>query len=181
MSKQVETKRQKTRRKILHAAKGLFEQKGIENVSFADIAEEADICRTTVFNHFAGTDGLLSALLEEEIADLERYCEEQGRQGKARIEILFDKLIEDTANYPVLTYRVSASGVLGKSRHNPLGRIEDMIMKNLPEPDMIRTLAIMGFYYGLVNHYHAQGKFFDAEQMKGEFHQMLDMLCIDSR
>ena len=32
----------------MHAAKGLFERDGIDNVTFARIAEEADVCRTTV-------------------------------------------------------------------------------------------------------------------------------------
>lgn len=193
-----ETKRQKTRRKIMHAAKGLFEVRGIENVSFADIAEEADICRTTVFNHFASTDALQAALFEEEIADIEEYCRQKGGRGKDFIATLFDKLIEDTANYPVLAFRLAASSVLQgpgaeaaeavrqteetrpaeetAQKNGALTRIEAMIMEQLPEPDLLRALTVMGAYYGLVNHYHAQHKYFDAEQMKREFHQMLDML-----
>lgn len=190
-----ETKRQKTRRKIMHAAKGLFEARGIENVSFADIAEEVDICRTTVFNHFASTDALQAALFEEEIADIEEYCRQKGGRGKAFIATLFDKLIDDTANYPVLAFRLAASSVLQgpgaeaarqteetrpaeetAQKNGALTRIEAMIMEHLPEPDLLRTLTVMGAYYGLVNHYHAQHKHFDAEQMKREFHQMLDML-----
>lgn len=169
-------KKEKSRRKIMHAAKGLFEREGIENVSFGDIAEAAEVCRTTVFNHFAGTDALLAAIFEEEIADIEDYCREQGKKGTALIEALFDKLIEDTASYPVLTYRVSASSILQEAEANTLGRIEDMINCNLSQPDRLKTLAIMGAYYGLVNHYHAHKKHFDAEVMKEEFHQMLAML-----
>lgn len=48
-----ERKRTKTQRAILHAAKGLYEKYGVGNVPFDDIADAADVCRTTVFNHFA--------------------------------------------------------------------------------------------------------------------------------
>lgn len=169
-------KKEKSRRKIMHAAKGLFEREGIENVSFGDIAEAAEVCRTTVFNHFAGTDALLAAIFEEEITDIEDYCREQGKKGEALIEALFDKLIEDTASYPVLTYRVFISSILQDKEANTLGRIENMINSNLPQPDRLKTLAVMGAYYGLVNHYHAHKKHFDAEVMKEEFHGMLAML-----
>ena len=47
------SKKEKSRIKILHAAKGLFERYGIDDVTFTQIAQKADVCRTTVFNHFA--------------------------------------------------------------------------------------------------------------------------------
>ena len=61
------SKKEKSRHKIMHAAKGLFERDGIENVTFTQIAEEADVCRTTVFNHFAGTRELMLAISRQEI------------------------------------------------------------------------------------------------------------------
>ena len=56
------TKKEKSRLKIMHAAKGLFEEHGIDQITFTQIAKEADVCRTTVFNHFAGTKELLLAI-----------------------------------------------------------------------------------------------------------------------
>lgn len=46
------SKKEKSRLRIMHAAKGLFEKQGLDNVTFSQIAEAADVCRTTVFNHF---------------------------------------------------------------------------------------------------------------------------------
>ena len=46
----------------MHAAKGLFEKNGIENVTFNQIAESAEVCRTTVFNHFSDSKELMLAL-----------------------------------------------------------------------------------------------------------------------
>ncbi len=59
---EVRGKRARSRKLIMHAAKGLFEEKGIRNVTFNDIAERADMCRTTVFNHFATINELMIAL-----------------------------------------------------------------------------------------------------------------------
>ena len=38
---------------ILKAAGELFEEKGLKHVTFNDVAERADMCRTTIFNYFS--------------------------------------------------------------------------------------------------------------------------------
>ena len=75
------SKKEKTKIKIMHAAKGLFESYGIENVTFSQIAESADVCRTTVFNHFSDSKELMLALTTQEIRDVEEYCYEAGWRG----------------------------------------------------------------------------------------------------
>lgn len=179
--KQITGKKAQSRKKIMHAAKYLFENQGIENVTFWDIAREAEVCRTTVFNHFAGTDELLIAMFEQEIKDIEEYCGKSGCRGIPLIGALFDKLIEDTALYPVLTFRIASSTILrGDDEENSLRRIEAMIAESLPEDALgdkeMMTVAIMGAYYGLVNHYHSLNKTFDAAQMKAEFHLLLQLI-----
>lgn len=178
---QVKGKKAKSRKKIMHAAKYLCEEKGIENVTFHDIAEEADVCRTTVFNHFASTDELMIALFEQEIQDVEEYCSQLCCSGMDFIRALFDKLIEDTAYYPVLTYKIASSTILrGGGGDNSLIHIEEIIAGSLPQPfkeeGELYTVAIMGAYYGLVNHYHSLNKHFDQEQMKAEFHRLLTLI-----
>ena len=121
-------KKAKSRMKIMHAAKYLCEKNGIENVTFHDIAKEADVCRTTVFNHFSTTDQLMIALFCQEIEDIDQYCSEINCSGMAMIEAVFDKLIEDTAYYPVLTYKIASSTILrGGVEDNSLIYIEKMI------------------------------------------------------
>ena len=174
-------KKAKSRMKIMHAAKYLCEKNGIENVTFHDIAKEADVCRTTIFNHFSTTDQLMIALFCQEIEDIDQYCSEINCSGMALIEAVFDKLIEDTAYYPVLTYKIASSTILrGGVEDNSLIYIEKMIAENLPAPyrqqAALYTVATMGAYYGLVNHYHSLNKTFDADQMKEEFHQLLELI-----
>ena len=176
------TKREKSRLKIMHAAKGLFEKNGPDGVTFSQIAEEADVCRTTVFNHFAGTRELMLAIAMQEIQDVTDFCAEKGYRGRELIEALFDKLIEDTAYYPALTSRLINNAVLSNEKENPVRVIEELTAAGLrqdgtaaEETDFMVT-AIEGAYFGLINHYHINNKAFEAGEMKAEFHRLLAMI-----
>lgn len=178
-------KKARSRKKIMHAAKRLFEEKGIENVTFTDVASEAGVCRTTVFNHFSNTDELLSAMFRQEISDVEEHCNSSNAKGRQLLEVFFDKLIEDTAYYPVLAFRLMNSAVAGGNKGGRVGnegsmvKFEEFIEYNIPVDIKKRhncTLLIMGAYYGLVNHYHSTCKTFDAANMKREFKELLDMI-----
>ena len=74
-------KKIRSRITIMHAAKVLFEKYGIEEVTFQMIADEADMCRTTVFNHFSGLSELLLALVAQEIDDIKDYCDSGELKG----------------------------------------------------------------------------------------------------
>ena len=68
-----------TRDRIIDAAVALYRERGVAGTTIQAIAEQADVARGTVVNHFGGPDGLLDAVLKragEEIhypseADLE--------------------------------------------------------------------------------------------------------------
>ena len=49
-------KKELTRRTIMRAARGVYEEKGVENTNFRDVAEAAGVSRSTVFNYFAGSN-----------------------------------------------------------------------------------------------------------------------------
>ena len=161
----------------MHAAKGLFEEHGIDNVTFTQIAQEADVCRTTVFNHFAGTSELLLGIFSQEIEDLIQYCEETGLRGRPLIYALFGRLIEDTSNYPMLSARLLANAILSREGDNPIALIEKITADNLPEETAVRTATmICGAYYGLINHYYINNKKFDAADMNKEFRAMMETI-----
>ena len=170
------SKKEKSRQKIMHAAKGLFEAQGIDNVTFTQIALEADVCRTTVFNHFAGTRELLLGIFSQEIEDLVEHCEETGLKGEKLIYALFDRLIEDTANYPMLSARLLNNAILSREGENPITLIEKITADNLPPEHARSAMLICGAYYGLINHYYINNKKFDAATMKKEFHEMLETI-----
>jgi AcrR family transcriptional regulator len=59
--------RKKARRRddIIAAAIDLFERKGVDATTVADIAEACDVSAPTVFNYFGSKDGILVAIVEE--------------------------------------------------------------------------------------------------------------------
>ncbi len=76
-------KKEKSGQEVMHAAKGLFEKQGLDNVTLDQIAEAADVCRTTVFNHFSGTKDLMLAISAQEIQDIKDYCKEERVQRQS--------------------------------------------------------------------------------------------------
>src|SRR5262249_31150752 len=59
-----ERKKQRTRQLIADTARGLFSERGFEQVSIAEIAREADVSEQTVFNYFPTKEELVYSGLE---------------------------------------------------------------------------------------------------------------------
>lgn len=181
-----ERKRLKTRKAILHAAKGLYEKFGVGNVPFDDIAQAAGVCRTTVFNHFADAGELQTALAIAEIGDLIEFCEHSELRGLRLIVALLDQMIADTVNYPRVMVRLTNATILG-GESGRVGEIERLIARHYtaefgafasdaPVSAELLAQMTMGLYYGQVNHLLAHGLPFDAESMRGDMHAMLKYL-----
>lgn len=68
--------REQVRSRLFAALAALMEREGFDTISLADIAAEADVGRTAVYNHFADKEALLLAYIESEtasyIAELEK-------------------------------------------------------------------------------------------------------------
>ena len=181
-----ERKRTKTQRAILHAAKVLYEKHGVGSVPFDDIAEQAGVCRTTVFNHFADAGELQQALAVAEIGELIEFGASSKLKGLALIYALLDKLIDDTANYPRVMARLANATILG-GESGRVSEIERLIARHY-ELEFGESLSranasgamlaqmTMGLYYGQVNHQLAFGGAFEAEQMRKQMRIMLELL-----
>ena len=175
------SKKEKTRMTIMHAAKGLFERYGLDDVTVSQIAEEADVCRTTVFNHFSDTCELMLALISQEVEDAREHCRQAGAEGIGLIYALFDKLIEDAAYYPTLTSRLINNAILNSEEENPVRTIERITLtgleKEYPAGEAQKLCKLTcGAFYGLINHYHVNNLKFDAEVMKLEFRELLALI-----
>ena len=186
-----ERKRTKTQRAILHAAKGLYEKYGVGNVPFDDIAEAADVCRTTVFNHFADAGELQQAIAVAEIGELIEFGEQSDLRGLVLIRTLLEKLIDDTANYPRVMARLTNATILG-GESGRVGEIERMIARqyeiefgafpaSAPVSANLLAQMTMGLYYGQVNHLLAHGLPFDVKKMQSDMRAMLDYLLTGMR
>ncbi len=64
-----ERKRQRTRQALISAAMRLFEEKGYEQTTVAEIAASAEVSTKTFFNHFASKDEVLFPHLSARIDD----------------------------------------------------------------------------------------------------------------
>ena len=173
MKKRLSGKRARSRRIIMHSAKRLFEEKGIGHVTFNDIAEESEMCRTTIFNHFATINDLYYALIDEEVKDLVDPYKSGGKPGQDAIEELFQKLLEDTEKYPVLASKLLNNAMIRDDEAPAFQRIESIVWENLPDlPEHEkddRVVMITGVYYALLNHYFINKKEFDAARMHETF------------
>lgn len=89
--------RKKARRRedIIAAAIELFEEKGVDATTVADIAEACDVSAPTVFNYFGSKDGILVAIVEE---GTQRKREKGSRkprmQGVPLVDIVLDLFLE---------------------------------------------------------------------------------------
>ena len=73
-------KREKTRRALIEAAARLFEERGYEQTTLADIAAAADIAPRTYFSYFDAKEGVFFAQLDARIAALSEL--ELRREGE---------------------------------------------------------------------------------------------------
>jgi AcrR family transcriptional regulator len=58
---------QRTSRRVLDAARSFIEQHGVEQLSMRRLADEAEVSVRTLYNHFGGKEGLLTALVQRSL------------------------------------------------------------------------------------------------------------------
>ncbi|OBI55636.1 TetR/AcrR family transcriptional regulator [Mycobacterium sp. E796] len=73
-----ERKRQQTRRELIRAAMRLFEEKGYEETTVAEITSAAGVSTKTFFNYFASKDEVLFPHLSRRIEAAVELIERQG-------------------------------------------------------------------------------------------------------
>lgn len=65
-----ERKKRETRQKIIKAAMDLIQRQGFDNTTMEQIAEEADIARKTLYNHFPVKEAIVDQYVRERSAEL---------------------------------------------------------------------------------------------------------------
>ncbi len=110
-----ERKKQQTRQQIFEAARALFEAKGFDRVSVAEIARTADVSEVTVFNYFPTKEDLFYGgmqFFEEELIESVR-----GRPtGESVIKAFRRRLLAGAAR---LETRQSADLIMKAARAVP--------------------------------------------------------------
>lgn len=173
-------KRARSRSLILRAAGELFEEKGLKHVTFNDVADRADMCRTTIFNYFSSINELLLALMDEEVKSILDFAETSRSEGNELIVDVFGKIIDDSSEFPVLATKMISINVINSDQKVAMKKIEEFVYSNLeetsPEKKERKMVVIMGLYYGLINHYLISGDVINARKMKREFREYITPL-----
>ncbi|MDY2960541.1 MAG: TetR/AcrR family transcriptional regulator [Hornefia sp.] len=168
-------KRARSRMLILKAAGELFEEKGLKHVTFNDVAERAGMCRTTIFNYFTNINDILLALMDDEVKSILDFAETSRSEGNELIMDIFGKIIDDSAEFPVLAVKLVSVNNINNDAGRVFRKIEELIYNCLEdeshEKKERKTVVIMGIYYGLINHYLVSGEKLDARKIKREFRE----------
>ncbi|HEX2621292.1 MAG TPA: TetR/AcrR family transcriptional regulator [Phototrophicaceae bacterium] len=91
-----ERKKRATQEKIQTAAIGLFKKHGFEQTTMEQIAEEADIAKGTLYNHFPVKDAILSAYVQQSFSDQQADRIERLRQlpdTQARLRVILTEIM----------------------------------------------------------------------------------------
>ncbi len=178
-------KKNNTHKALLHAAKKLFEDKGLGNVTIDEISEAADVSRSTFFTHFNSLDDLMEQIAAEEINDLAAVW--QDSDADFSITALINKLIEDTIPYPYLTGNLLMRGILckGESSFVRIYKLaEDRINSYEGYKKALDTFTaeelsayIMGAYFGIIFQRFIKNQPFDNdEEMKKSIDKFINFL-----
>jgi AcrR family transcriptional regulator len=88
-------KKEQTRQAIFEAARRLFEERGFEHVTVAEIARQANVSEVTVFNYFPTKEDLFYGgmqFFEEELLDAVR----RRKPGESPLKAFRRKLLESS-------------------------------------------------------------------------------------
>src|SRR5438046_4728374 len=86
----------RTRKRILEATIELYSERGVAVTTLTAVAEKADVSRGTILHHFRSGDGLLGAVLDHVVENLDLPSERifDGISGRdARIRAFVDAVI----------------------------------------------------------------------------------------
>lgn len=117
--------RQTTRARLFRALATLMEQRGFDSLTFAEIAAEAGIGRTAIYNHFPDKESLLLAFIEHETGEYLTSLEEARVGGLDPLERLrvyirrqfeLKRFFHFTAG-PALSHTLSPEALAQTRRH----------------------------------------------------------------
>lgn len=84
-----ERRKARTAAAIRDAAERLFISRGYSATTMEDLAEEADVAVGSIYAHFAGKEGVYSALIDRALELDKQYCDEGFDAGELPAERLF--------------------------------------------------------------------------------------------
>jgi AcrR family transcriptional regulator len=175
LSRSVPTPRGDARAAVLAAAQRLFAERGLGEVTMADVAEAAGVARATVFNHFGSKHALVDAITAEVLAGyvtlLDGALADRSAPTPSLIRALFEAMgrgIEANDRFYRTIFREIAKGSLGldeggetqQTRIAALDRLLRLHMRGQARGDLVRdqraedlASAFDSLVFGTITHW----------------------------
>lgn len=78
----------RTRRKLLDAARSAFAERGLDSTTIDDITQRADVGKGTFYYHFKGKEDLITALVEDMMSELTERLQDSCRSASDLSELM---------------------------------------------------------------------------------------------
>ena len=117
--------RERQRRRILSAAGRLFDERGIDRVTMAEITSAAGLRASTIYQYFSNKDDIVWAILGEvleEMATKAKAATERARTALDKITALLEVIADTLVNSPAKV-RFTAQFDAMYARHWPAERL----------------------------------------------------------
>lgn len=105
-----------TRERILAAARALFIERGVQQTSLRDIAEQLGVSKPALYHHFDSRDALLASIVEPLIDDFNAFIARHESKGpnepRALLSSYFDLLQAHRETLTLLVRDLSTLGAL---------------------------------------------------------------------
>ncbi len=127
--------RVRQRRRILDAAEKLFDLRGMDQITMAEIIAASGLRASTIYQYFSNKDDLVWAILEEVLADLAERAKAATADAKTaldRIMALLDLMADDLTRNPAKV-RFLAQFDAMYARHWPVERLLTLEAEISPE------------------------------------------------
>ena len=182
-------KKNLTHKNIMHAAKKLYEKKGIGNISIEEITEYADVSRSTFFSHFASLEILSTEIACKAIDEILEFYRQSGKNGIAGIKVLLEKLVDDTCPYPYFSTEIFMNGILKTRGKTAFYEFEHVLYEELKSANTSKNSfsieeqlpLILGSYFRNIYQKLIRGEeTYNPEEIKTTINKFIDNLIGDN-
>ncbi len=152
-----EKKKLQVEHKITHSALQLFEKNGYDAVSIDDIAEAAEVSKSTFYNYFATKEAVLVKLSVNSVNGVKETLSKKPRQDDPieMIRLSFHCLIDDIYSWRNVAREAAMISVYNTAAHNTVNQLIEDHVVNAQRKEIFRTdydcdmitRSLMGIYY----------------------------------
>lgn len=152
-----ERKKRQVEHKITHSALQLFEKSGYDAVSIDDIAEAAEVSKSTFYNYFATKEAVLVKLSINSTNNVKEILSKEPDQEDPieMIRLGFHCLIDDIYSWRNVAREVARIGVYNETAHDTVNNLIVDYVADAQEKGIFRsdydcaliTRSLMGIYY----------------------------------